>query len=157
MREILHVQAGQCGNQIGAKFWEVICDEHGIDPAGRWQGDPATRQLQLERSDVYFNEASNGRFVPRAILMVRVTGTAFPSVVALQTPRRCPEVEPLMPKPSLRFVPGAYRAGRVFDATLIAGAGPDMPPGIGPPESVAVVSDALEAIQLGLDSLLWCC
>ena len=24
MREIVHVQAGQCGNQIGAKFWEVI-------------------------------------------------------------------------------------------------------------------------------------
>ena len=30
MREIVHVQAGQCGNQIGAKFWEVISDEHGI-------------------------------------------------------------------------------------------------------------------------------
>ena len=25
---------GQCGNQIGAKFWEVIADEHGIDPTG---------------------------------------------------------------------------------------------------------------------------
>jgi hypothetical protein len=24
MRELVHVQAGQCGNQIGAKFWEVI-------------------------------------------------------------------------------------------------------------------------------------
>ncbi|GCA63943.1 tubulin, partial [Kipferlia bialata] len=24
MREIVHIQAGQCGNQIGAKFWEVI-------------------------------------------------------------------------------------------------------------------------------------
>ena len=26
MREIVHIQAGQCGNQIGSKFWEVICD-----------------------------------------------------------------------------------------------------------------------------------
>lgn len=25
---------GQCGNQIGAKFWEVISDEHGIDTTG---------------------------------------------------------------------------------------------------------------------------
>jgi hypothetical protein len=25
MREIVHLQAGQCGNQIGAKFWEVSC------------------------------------------------------------------------------------------------------------------------------------
>jgi hypothetical protein len=24
MREILHIQGGQCGNQIGAKFWEVL-------------------------------------------------------------------------------------------------------------------------------------
>ncbi|KAG5383025.1 hypothetical protein IGI04_034495 [Brassica rapa subsp. trilocularis] len=28
MREILHIHGDQCGNQIGAKFWEVICDEH---------------------------------------------------------------------------------------------------------------------------------
>ena len=28
MREIVHVQGGQCGNQIGAKFWEVISDAH---------------------------------------------------------------------------------------------------------------------------------
>ena len=27
MREIVHIQGGQCGNQIGAKFWEVISDE----------------------------------------------------------------------------------------------------------------------------------
>ena len=26
MREIVHLQAGQCGNQIGAKFWEVRFD-----------------------------------------------------------------------------------------------------------------------------------
>ena len=25
MREIVHLQAGQAGNQIGAKFWEVRC------------------------------------------------------------------------------------------------------------------------------------
>jgi tubulin beta len=24
------MQAGQCGNQMGTKFWEVVCDEHGI-------------------------------------------------------------------------------------------------------------------------------
>ena len=35
MREIVALQAGQCGNQIGAKFWEVTCDEHGIDQSGK--------------------------------------------------------------------------------------------------------------------------
>merc|ERR1712209_103400 len=32
MREIVHMQAGQCGNQIGAKFWEIISDEHELIP-----------------------------------------------------------------------------------------------------------------------------
>ncbi|KAK8596263.1 hypothetical protein V6N12_064763 [Hibiscus sabdariffa] len=72
MREILHIQGGQCGNQIGAKFWEVVCAEHGIDPTGRYQGD---QDLQLERINVYYNEASCGRFVPRAVLMDLEPGT----------------------------------------------------------------------------------
>ena len=29
---MITLQLGQCGNQIGAKFWEVISDEHGIAP-----------------------------------------------------------------------------------------------------------------------------
>ncbi|KAE8055308.1 hypothetical protein FH972_012157 [Carpinus fangiana] len=72
MREILHIQGGQCGNQIGAKFWEVVCAEHGIDSTGRYQGDT---ELQLERVNVYYNEASCGRFVPRAVLMDLEPGT----------------------------------------------------------------------------------
>ena len=50
MRELVHIQGGQCGNQIGAKFWEVISDEHGIDPTGTYHGDS---DLQLERINVY--------------------------------------------------------------------------------------------------------
>ncbi|CAG0887946.1 unnamed protein product, partial [Cyprideis torosa] len=57
MREIVHIQVGQCGNQIGAKFWEIISDEHGIDPTGAYHGDS---DLQLERINVYYNEASGG-------------------------------------------------------------------------------------------------
>jgi Tubulin len=30
MREIVHIQGGQCGNQIGAKFWEVSYDIYDI-------------------------------------------------------------------------------------------------------------------------------
>lgn len=74
MREIVHVQAGQCGNQIGAKFWEVISDEHGIDPTGTYHGDS---DLQLERINVYYNEATGGRYVPRAILMDLEPGMDF--------------------------------------------------------------------------------
>lgn len=73
MREIVHIQAGQCGNQIGAKFWEVISDEHGIDQTGNYQGDKAA--LQLERINVYYNVASRGNYVPRAILVDLEPGT----------------------------------------------------------------------------------
>ena len=66
MREIVHIQAGQCGNQIGAKFWEIISDEHGIDPTGSYSG---TSDLQLERINVYYNEATGGKYVPRVSLM----------------------------------------------------------------------------------------
>lgn len=37
------------------QFWEVISDEHGIDPAGNYVGDSS---LQLDRVNVYYNEAS---------------------------------------------------------------------------------------------------
>ena len=72
MREIVHIQAGQCGNQIGSKFWEIISDEHGIDPTGKYQGDS---DLQLERIDVYYNEASGGKYVPRCVLVDLEPGT----------------------------------------------------------------------------------
>jgi tubulin beta len=72
MREIVCIQGGQCGNQIGSKFWEVVADEHGVDPTGTYQGDS---DLQLERINVYFNEATGGRYVPRAVLMDLEPGT----------------------------------------------------------------------------------
>ncbi|CAM8939169.1 unnamed protein product [Rhodiola kirilowii] len=74
MREIIHIQGGQCGNQIGSKFWEVICEEHGVDATGRYKGDEGS-DLQLERINVYYNEASGGRYVPRAVLMDLEPGT----------------------------------------------------------------------------------
>ncbi|XP_039552434.1 tubulin beta-3 chain [Passer montanus] len=53
-------------------FWEVISDEHGIDPSGNYVGDS---DLQLERISVYYNEASSHKYVPRAILVDLEPGT----------------------------------------------------------------------------------
>ncbi|XP_041944527.1 tubulin beta-1 chain [Alosa sapidissima] len=72
MREIVHLQIGQCGNQIGSKFWEVITEEHGINTVGIYEGDSP---LQLERLNVYFNEAHGGKYVPRAVLVDLEPGT----------------------------------------------------------------------------------
>nr|AHV91031.1 beta-tubulin [Haplosporidium littoralis] len=65
MREIIHLQTGQCGNQIGNVFWEMIAEEHEIDATGKFYGD----DIKRARSDVYFNEAQNQRLVPRAVLV----------------------------------------------------------------------------------------
>lgn len=72
MREIVHIQAGQCGNQIGCKFWELISMEHGISPTGQYVGDD---DEQLQRVNVYFNEGYGGRYVPRAICTDLEPGT----------------------------------------------------------------------------------
>lgn len=37
------------------QFWEVISEEHGIDPSGVYTGQS---DLQLERINVYYNEAT---------------------------------------------------------------------------------------------------
>uniref|UniRef100_A0A2K6DRD6 Tubulin beta chain n=1 Tax=Macaca nemestrina TaxID=9545 RepID=A0A2K6DRD6_MACNE len=67
MREIVHIQAGQCGNQI-----PVISDEHDVDPTGTYHGDS---NLQLDHISVYYNEATGGKYVPRAILVDLEPGT----------------------------------------------------------------------------------
>jgi len=72
MREIVHIQVGQCGNQIGTKFWEVISDEHGVDRKGMYIGES---DLQLDRINVYFHEGAGGRYVPRAVLIDLEPGT----------------------------------------------------------------------------------
>ncbi|KAJ2971453.1 hypothetical protein NUW58_g9415 [Xylaria curta] len=35
MREIIHLQTGQCGNQIGSAFWQNISGEHGLENDGK--------------------------------------------------------------------------------------------------------------------------
>lgn len=54
------------------QFWEVISEEHGIDNVGQYMGD---NPQQLERINVYFNEATGGNYVPRAVLVDLEPGT----------------------------------------------------------------------------------
>jgi tubulin beta len=50
---------------MGNKFWEVVCDEHGIGGDGEYCGD---NDAQLGRIKVFYHEASGGKYVPRAVL-----------------------------------------------------------------------------------------
>ncbi|CAO3636815.1 unnamed protein product [Cunninghamella echinulata] len=65
-REIITLQAGQCGNQIGSEFWKQICAEHGISSDGTLE-DFATEGGDCK--DVFFYQADNEHYIPRALLL----------------------------------------------------------------------------------------
>ncbi|KAF8674057.1 Tubulin gamma chain [Rhizoctonia solani] len=65
-REIVSVQLGQCGNQIGSLFWQRLCAEHGINKDGileEWATEGG------DRKDVFFYQADDEHYIPRAILV----------------------------------------------------------------------------------------
>ena len=66
MKEILCVQIGQCGNQIGTQFWEQISSEHRINSNGSLYGDS---NIPIQKINTYFNESSSGSYHPRAIII----------------------------------------------------------------------------------------
>ena len=82
-REIVTVQIGQCGNQstrdtnstlrrswvsftVGSVFWQRLCAEHGINKEGILE-DWATEGG--DRKDVFFYQADDEHYIPRAILI----------------------------------------------------------------------------------------
>ncbi|KAI1917514.1 gamma-tubulin [Ophidiomyces ophidiicola] len=65
-REIITIQAGQCGNNIGTQFWQQLCLEHGINQDGNLE-EFATEGG--DRKDVFFYQSDDTRYIPRAILL----------------------------------------------------------------------------------------
>lgn len=68
VREIVNIQVGQAGNQVGERFYKLLLAEHGLNSEGNYVGsDP----LQLERLNVYFTEVdtpgSKMKYVPRSM------------------------------------------------------------------------------------------
>ena len=53
MREIVNVQVGQAGNQIGQIFWQTIMDEHQINSDGSLLSSPTSLS---DNKEVFFNE-----------------------------------------------------------------------------------------------------
>jgi tubulin gamma len=84
-REIITLQVGQCGNQIGDAFWKQLCCEHGISQDGSlkepplgsqqnqhqaWNGSGGGRaNLIDDRKDVFFYQSDDERYIPRALLI----------------------------------------------------------------------------------------
>lgn len=67
MREVITVQVGQCGNQVGTEFWKQLCAEHGIQPNGILE-DYASDGAG-DRKDVFFYQADDDQYIPRALLI----------------------------------------------------------------------------------------
>ena len=65
-REIITLQVGQCGNQIGMEFWKQLCLEHGIGPDGMLE-DFASAAGSSDRKDVFFYQADDEHFIPRSL------------------------------------------------------------------------------------------
>lgn len=63
MHEVVSIQVGQCGNQIGNEFWKKISSEHKITHDGTLTGQ------QCDRKDKFFYQADDNRFIPRAVLI----------------------------------------------------------------------------------------
>ena len=90
--EMVMLQLGQCGNQIGFEFWKKLCKEHGISPEGilqvwldnlfsqarswgSWSKGGHAKiisfQIQehategIDRKDVFFYQADDEHYIPR--------------------------------------------------------------------------------------------
>lgn len=68
-------------NQIGSHFWEHLCREHGIAKDGTLE-EYAAEEQGGDRKDVFFYQADDEHYIPRAILVdleprVRITGLIF--------------------------------------------------------------------------------
>jgi tubulin gamma len=55
-REIITLQVGQCGNQIGMEFWKQLCLEHGISKDGILEDFATQVSLSLTAKLVEINE-----------------------------------------------------------------------------------------------------
>ncbi|TRY77837.1 hypothetical protein TCAL_06806, partial [Tigriopus californicus] len=64
--EMIMLQLGQCGNQIGFEFWKKLCAEHGISPEGILE-EHATEGT--DRKDVFFYQADDEHYIPRSVLL----------------------------------------------------------------------------------------
>jgi tubulin beta len=61
--EVVFIHVGQCGLQLGLRFWERVCEEHGIEPSGRSRG---AADAPLTHLGALFREEA-GRYLPRAV------------------------------------------------------------------------------------------
>lgn len=78
-REIVSLQVGQCGNQVGTAFWDALRSEHCLDTEGNYVPGSGTKCavedeiVELQYSSVFFMPTRDNnqvaRHVPRSLLI----------------------------------------------------------------------------------------
>ena len=69
VREILTINVGQCGVQLGQCVWEQYCAEHSVNNIGTKSKSKNNSHSQKCAMDVFFEETDIGQYVPRNIMV----------------------------------------------------------------------------------------
>lgn len=64
MSEVVHVQVGQAGNRIGASYFNLLCEDHGLDSTGSLLSPNPPSSLHK-----VFQETCKQTFQPRSLLI----------------------------------------------------------------------------------------
>jgi len=64
VKEVIHIQIGGCGINVGNEFWRTIAQEHGLSKTGQFLGN----DIQMEYLGAFFRESAMGsHFIPHCI------------------------------------------------------------------------------------------
>lgn len=66
--EIITLQVGQCGNQVGKQFWSQLAKEHGIGKDGQSLHSDDPNTVREDDTNIFFKQNDFNRYTPRALL-----------------------------------------------------------------------------------------
>lgn len=69
VKEVITIHCGQAGCGVGLSLWELLCEEHGISPAGTRDVDDDGARTSEDPFNTFFSETAAGQHVPRSIFL----------------------------------------------------------------------------------------
>ena len=69
MKEIININIGQCGVQIGDVCWELFCLEHGIEYDGKYSLEKFMGDNNNNNLNTLFYETESGKYIPKSIFV----------------------------------------------------------------------------------------
>ncbi|KAH3902676.1 gamma-tubulin SCDLUD_000259 [Saccharomycodes ludwigii] len=68
--EIVTLQVGQCGNQLGKQFWSQLIKEHGMNKDGTSALNNDDKNfIRIDEPNIFFRQIESNRYTPRSILL----------------------------------------------------------------------------------------